>query len=179
MVKDITGSVTVRLGSLRKPLSAYCASAGISLSDGIRQLLGDTLTSRKSLSSDISFDDECDNRIRFNVRLTIQEYEAIRTRVNADGFTSVNRWIVSFIRANLQREPEFSETGLDALCESNRLLAPLARNLNQLSRDVHRSGIQVSTYRFRILEDLQTVVTAHIKVISRVISRNVGRWRSE
>lgn len=164
---------------MRDPLAAYCASAGISLSDGIRQLLGDRLTNRMSSNPVISFDDECDNRIRLNVRLTTQEYEAIQTRVNADGFTSVNRWIVSLIRANLQREPEFGGTGLDALYESNRLLAPLARNLNQLTRDVRQHGIQVPAYRFQILENLQKVIAAHIKVVSRVISRNVGRWRTE
>ena len=81
--------------------------------------------------------------------------------------------------ANLQKEPEFGEAGLDALHESNRLLAPLARNLNQLTRDVRQHGIQVAPYRFRILEDLQAVVSSHIKVIARVISRNVGRWRTE
>jgi hypothetical protein len=45
--------------------------------------------------------------------------------------------------------------------------------------DVRQLGIQVPPYRFRILEHLQTALTAHIKVVATVISRNVGRWRSE
>lgn len=118
-------------------------------------------------------------RVRLELRLTPRERAAIEDRCVTDGFTSANRWIVSLIRANLQKEPEFGETGLDALYESNRLLAPLARNLNQLTRDVRQLGIQVPPYRFRILEHLQTALTAHIKVVATVISRNVGRWRSE
>ncbi len=86
---------------------------------------------------------------------------------------------MSLIRANLQKEPEFGESGLDALHESNRLLAPLARNLNQLTRDMHQSGNQIPAYRFQILENLQKAITAHTKVIATVISRNVSRWRTE
>ena len=125
------------------------------------------------------FDDEPATRIRLNLRLMDAEYQTILKRVDADGFASANRWIVSLIRANLQKEPEFGETGLDALHESNRLLAPLARNLNQLARDVRQSGIQVPAYRFQILENLQKAISAHTKVIATIISRNVGRWRSE
>lgn len=125
------------------------------------------------------FDDEPATRIRLNLRLMDAEYQTILKRVDADGFASANRWIVSLIRSNLQKEPEFGETGLDALHESNRLLAPLARNLNQLTRDVRQSGIQVPAYRFQILENLQKAISAHTKVIATIISRNVGRWHSE
>ena len=125
------------------------------------------------------FDDEPATRIRLNLRLMDAEYQTILKRVDAEGFASANRWIVSLIRSNLQKEPEFGETGLDALHESNRLLAPLARNLNQLTRDVRQRGIQVPAYRFQILENLQKAISAHTKVIATVINRNVGRWRSE
>ncbi len=179
MVGNASGSVTARLGVLRQPLADYCVEHGVSLSDGIRQILCKTLTSGASTPEQVYFNNESTDRIRLNVRLMDAEYEAILKRVEAEGFTSANRWIVSLIRANLQKEPEFGETGLDALYESNRLLAPLARNLNQLTRDVRQHGIQVPVYRFRVLENLQTALTAHIKVVGTVISRNVGRWRTE
>ena len=179
MSRDPSGSVTVRLGVLRQPLVEYCAECEVSLSDGIRQILCQALSRDNANAEPVSFDNESTDRIRLNVRLMHAEYQAILKRVEADGFTSVNRWIVSLIRANLQKEPEFGETGLDALYESNRLLAPLARNLNQLTRDVRQQGIRVPPYRFSILEHLQTALSAHIKVVANVISRNVGRWRTE
>ena len=55
----------------------------------------------------------------------------------------------------------------------------LTDDSDQLARDVRQLGIQVPPYRFRILEHLQTALTAHIKVVATVISRNVGRWRTE
>jgi len=128
MTKDQTGSITVRLGTMREPFARVCDARGMSVSNGIRQLVAE---------------------------------------------------IVALIRANLQREPEFGETGLDALYESNRILSPLARNLNQLARDIHQNGSRISAYRFQILENLQKIIPAHINVIARVISRNVGRWRTE
>ncbi len=176
---DNSGSVTVRLGVLREPLADYCFAHGIKTSDAIRELIRKALVQVSVVKSPIHVEDESEPRVRLELRLTPQEHAAIQLRCDSEGFTSPNRWVVSLIRANLQKEPEFGEYGLDALYESNRLLAPLARNLNQLTRDVRQSGIQVATYRFRILEDLQTTVSAHIKVIARVISRNVGRWRSE
>lgn len=179
MPRDSSSSVTVRLGVLRQPLAEYCVEHGVTLSDGIRNILCKTLTSVVSTPELVSFNNESTDRIRLNVRLMEAEFEAILKRVDAEGFSSANRWIVSLIRANLQKEPEFGETGLDILYESNRLLAPLARNLNQLTRDVRQHGIQVPAYRFRVLENLQTALTAHIKVVATVISRNVGRWRSE
>lgn len=179
MATDQSGSVTVRLGAVREPLAAYCAAAGVSTSDAIRELIWKSLIGNPVTDRPIHIDDESSPRARLELRLSPREYAAIQVRCAAGGFTSPNRWVVSLIRANLQKEPEFGEAGLDALHESNRLLAPLARNLNQLTRDVRQHGIQVAPYRFRILEDLQAVVSSHIKVIARVISRNVGRWRTE
>ena len=179
MANDSSGSVTVRLGAIRQSLADYCAEHGVSLSDGIRQILTQTLAQKSYSMESARFEDESAARIRLNLRLMDDEYQTILKRVDADGFSSANRWIVSLIRANLQKEPEFGETGLDALHESNRLLAPLARNLNQLARDIRQSGIQVPAYRFQILENLQKAISAHTKLIATVISRNVGRWRSE
>ena len=179
MVGNASGSVTVRLGALRKPLAIYCAASGASASEAIRDLLSKSLRDKPTSGDTTHIDDEYGPRVRLEIRLTTKERSALHDRCVTDGFTSANRWIVSLIRANLQKEPEFGETGLDVLFESNRLLAPLARNLNQLTRDVRQLGIQVPPYRFRILEHLQTALTAHIKVVATVISRNVGRWRSE
>jgi hypothetical protein len=174
-----SGSVTIRLGGLKERLANYCAAAGVNTSDAIRQLIWKSLEHYPSSDRPIHIEDETSPRTRLELRLTPREHAAIQKRCIEEGFSSPNRWVVSLIRANLQKEPEFGETGLDALYESNRLLAPLARNLNQLTRDLRQTGIQIAPYRFRILEDLQTVVFAHIKVIAKVISRNVGRWRSE
>lgn len=178
-MKDLSGSVTVRLGSLREPLAIYCAASGISTSDAIRELLSRNLLALPASVIPINIDDESEPRVRLELRLTPKEHAAVQVRVIAEGFTSANRWVVSLIRANLQKEPEFGETGLDALHESNRLLAPLSRNLNQLARDIRQSGIQVPVYRFQILENLQKAISAHTKVIATVISKNVGRWRCE
>ena len=179
MVGKPSGSVTIRLGSLREPLATYCAASGISTSDAIRELLSKKLLALPVSVMPINIDDESEPRVRLELRLTSKEHAAVQARVVTEGFTSANRWVVSLIRANLQKEPEFGESGLDALHESNRLLAPLARNLNQLARDVRQSGIQVPAYRLQILENLQTAIAAHTKVIATVINRNVGRWRSE
>jgi len=179
VAKDQSGSVTVRLGALREPLAIYCAASGISTSDAIRELLSRNLLELPASVTPINIDDESEPRVRLELRLTPKEHAAVQARVISEGFTSANRWVVSLIRANLMKEPEFGETGLDALHESNRLLAPLARNLNQLTRDIRQNGIQVPAYRFQILENLQKSISAHTKVIATVISRNVGRWRSE
>lgn len=178
-MKDLSGSVTVRLGALREPLAIYCAVSGISTSDAIRELLSRNLLALPASVATININDESEPRVRLELRLTPKEHAAVQVRVMTEGFTSANRWVVSLIRANLQKEPEFGETGLDELHESNRLLAPLARNLNQLARDIRQNGIQVPAYRFQILENLQKAISAHTKVIATVISRNVGRWRSE
>ena len=179
MVGNASGSVTVRLGALREPLAIYCAASGASASEAIRELLGKSLLDLSASDNSIHIDVESVPRVRLELRLTPRERAAIEARCARDGFTSANRWVVSLIRENLMKEPEFGETGLDALHESNRLLAPLARNLNQLARDVRQSGIKVSAYRFQILENLQKAILAHTKVIATVINRNVGRWRSE
>lgn len=171
--------MTVRLGSLRDSLSDYCLARSISLSDGIRQIISESIGRKTPSHQATCFDDNPGPKIRLELRLTPQELQAILKRVDDEGFTSANRWVVSLIRANLQHEPEFGEMGLDVLYESNRLLAPLARNLNQLTRDLRQNNIQIPAYRFRILENLQTALSAHIKVIATVISKNVGRWRSE
>ena len=149
------------------------------LNEGARHLIAEALANKQSTAKIVSFQDDSATKITMGIRLTSEEWQTIKKRADIEGFTSANRWVVSMIRANLQREPEFGESGLDALYESNRLLAPIARNLDQLTRDVRQNGIQVAVYRFQIMESLHKSISAHIRVIAKVVSRNVGRWITE
>ena len=105
MKKVPSGSVTVRLGALCEPLASYCAASGISTSDAIRKLLSRNLLALPASVTPINIDDESEPRVRLEIRLTPKEYAAVQVRVVTEGFTSANRWVVSLIRANLQKEP--------------------------------------------------------------------------
>lgn len=114
-------------------------------------------------------------RMQVNIGLTPDEHRHV---VQLAGQQRIGRttWIVNLIRAHLSREPQFAPHEVDALMESNRQLAAVGRNLNQIARHLHlnpNACYPVTTESFAALAEQ---IREHRSTIARLMEANLNRW---
>jgi hypothetical protein len=166
--------LAVELGPLKAQWEAYCQRTGVSASEAVRLLVGRELgsvshTAQRFVPADIGAP-----RQRIEIRLTPNEFVALRDVADATGF-SVNRWLVAMVRAQLASEPQFGQHELAVLAASNSQLAAIGRNLNQIARALNAHEL-VEAYRLKVLETLKTEVDTHLDAVNRIIRANLDRW---
>lgn len=114
-------------------------------------------------------------RVQTNIGLTPDENHRVAELAAKQG---VNRttWIVNLIRAQTLREQQFSPAELDALMESNRQLAAIGRNLNQIARNLN---LDLNAGRSVTVEAIETIageIKQHRRKVSTLMDANLNRW---
>ncbi|KVE37235.1 hypothetical protein WS68_03205 [Burkholderia sp. TSV86] len=114
-------------------------------------------------------------RAQINIGLTPDEHYQVELRARQQG---VNRttWIVNLIRAHILREPQFSTAELDALMESNRQIAAIGRNLNQIARNINMDPNAMRSVTLEAIETLVADLKQHRAHVARVMDTNLDRW---
>jgi len=166
--------MAVELGVLKPQWEAYCRRTGVTPSEALRTLVGQALGSAHHAAYDACFVDTGLPRQRVEIRLTQGEYAALCEVAQAAGF-SANRWIVAMLRAQITARPQFGESELTVLAESNTQLAAIGRNLNQIARALNRQET-IAPYRLKILQTLKVEVDEHLDTVTAVIRANLDRW---
>ncbi|WP_083452113.1 plasmid mobilization protein [Candidatus Burkholderia verschuerenii] len=114
-------------------------------------------------------------REQINIGLTPDEHYQVESRAKQQG---VNRttWIVNLIRAHVLREPQFSTAELDTLMESNRQIAAVGRNLNQIARNINMDPNAMRSVTLEAIETLVADLKQHRAHVARVMDTNLDRW---
>lgn len=182
--------VTVELGPLKQPWLAWCATANVTPSAALRQVIERLVTgARPSPADEPAHAIQADARERAShiqrVRLTPSEFAAATRRAQAGRFT-VPRWIASLIRAHLTKGPEFDEHELLALGQSNLRLLQIGRNLNQIAHALNAEALNAPFHKpgpyqdpatiGQAIESLRADIQAHVQSVSRVMEANIHRW---
>jgi hypothetical protein len=167
----------VELGAVRPRWDAWCARRGVTVGEGVRQLIAVAVNAE---AADRPGEIECgltrpivgESRSRVEIRLTAAEKMVVEQRAAASGLHS-NRWIVALIRAQLTREPQFGTRELLLLSASNQQLAVISRSLGQLARG---GGVGLMCQELADFEGIREQIDAHLRVIAGVIRANLDRW---
>jgi hypothetical protein len=166
----------VELGGIRADWNRRCMSRGVTPGEGVRQLIAAAL---RLDANDLQGETERnwiatnEARMRTEIRLTHAELKAVEQRAEASGLTS-NRWIVTLIRAQLMREPQFGVHEMRLLSDSSQQLALINRWLGHLAREGHAGrmapvgGSDIAAIRHQI--------DAHLRAVASVIRANLDRW---
>jgi len=110
---------------------AFCQAQGVSESD----MLG--LMFEKVTAGNVAIDHRGLKETKtdqIKIRLNTRDMKRITERAKAEGFTSRTAWLTAVAMANLNREPVLTESEIQALRTSNRELAAIGRNLNQIAK---------------------------------------------
>lgn len=110
-----------------------------------------------------------------HVRLAEHEEREVALRAKRDGTTRPG-WVRKVVRAALHRSPQFSEREELALLESNRELAALGRNINQIAHQLNISLNAADLVNAQLLRDLDATIQAHRDKVYALINANWGRY---
>ncbi|AIP29928.1 hypothetical protein DR64_331 [Paraburkholderia xenovorans LB400] len=168
----------VELGAARLRWDDWCMRRGLTAGEGVRQLIAaaidDDADDRPgALDPGLTRPVVGEPRSRIEIRLTMTELKAVEQCASAMGLSG-NRWIVSLVRAQLAREPQFGEHEMQALSESNRQMAGISRLLGQFAR----SGMAGAVREDWMADwtEIRSRIDAHLRATAAVIRTNLDRW---
>ncbi|REE19382.1 hypothetical protein B0G71_2475 [Paraburkholderia sp. BL27I4N3] len=168
----------VELGEMRPGWDQWCARRGMTVGEGVRQLMASAL---RADADDTDIRAEANprwsavgvSRTRIEIRLTLAEQEAVERRAVVSGLTS-NRWIVALIRAQFLKEPQFGVQEMQVLTDSNRHLAAINRWLGQIARD--GSLADIGRNGGGNMDAIRDVIDLHLRAVAAIIRANLDRW---
>ncbi len=169
----------VDLKDLKAPWSDWCASRNLTPSEAVRRVLRTVLSTDPVADPPLKEDDESDgegtgNR-RLQVTLTTAEHAALVALAAQEGMT-VPRWLRGVVRLHLTGDRQFGEKEIEALARSNQVLLALARNINQIGRNLSaRTNSDVLT--LAQIEFLIEQLKSHTEAVGALLNANEARWR--
>ena len=119
---------------------------------------------------------------RVATRFSIDEMTELKR--HARDFGSVQAWLVALARAHIvPGAPQFTDAALQALYESNRELAAIGRNVNQIAHalnlDLQQSGqLRSSANLVDELATLKGRIDAHTQRVLEVFVESTSRWNA-
>lgn len=116
---------------------------------------------------------------KVTVRFTDQEKVALLSKAELEGYGNPTRWATAVLRAALHREPVLTDSEIAALRESNRQLAAIGRNLNQVARALNIEFRESDKLKREAIERLVERIEQHKGLVSGLIDRNLNRWGSD
>jgi hypothetical protein len=84
--------------------------------------------------------------------------------------------VTSLVLSALHREPVLNSDEIAVLRESNRQIAAIGRNLNQLVRALHtdaRISNRITRAEVKILGDQ---IEDHVSKVAELLEKNLNRW---
>jgi hypothetical protein len=173
-----SGRINIELGPLKARWLGYCATHGVTPSEGFRQIVKKLTAGGKAPIPERGESEQGNRIVRKVIRLTAEENDRVGTHARADGY-SASRWLVALIRAHVYDAPQLGQVELAALAKSNLVLLAIGRNLNQIAKAMHVAGGSVSAGR-RVpderIAELRTHINEHTQLVTKVLAENVRRW---
>ncbi len=113
---------------------------------------------------------------KVTIRLSKNDAEKLLNQAKEEGYITTTNWVTSCVLANLHREPILSKPEIQALRESNRYLAAIGRNLNQMTRVLNIDFRQSNKVTREMIEELNSRLENHKAEVSKLIDKNCKRW---
>jgi hypothetical protein len=114
-------------------------------------------------------------RVQVKIGLTPEENASVVQLALSQGIVRTT-WIVNLIRAHVTREPQFVQSEVDALMESNRQVAAIGRNLNQIARHLNLNPNACYPMTRESVAALAQQLGEHRTVVARLLDANLNRW---
>jgi hypothetical protein len=91
----------------------------------------------------------------------------------------LSRWLSSLVQSNLTGQPVMSTAELQALKTSNRELAAVGRNINQIAKALNQAFYETEKVRIDTLAELAAVIDANSKAIWALVRASQNAWEAE
>lgn len=115
---------------------------------------------------------------RLEIHLPKFLIEAAKERAKTQGMAT-SRWIKSLVQTNLIQTPVLIDSALMAVKESNRELAAVGNNLNQIARRLNESVFKIEMVRIEKLEEVDSAVKSLRVELKKLIRVSQDAWGVE
>nr|WP_317623833.1 hypothetical protein [Acidovorax sp. SUPP3334]BDH38342.1 plasmid mobilization relaxosome protein MobC [Acidovorax sp. SUPP3334] len=174
------GLVTVDFGpALKTQWLTWCADRNLRPAKALRSLIerviaeGLELAPRASdepVQARVASEPDRGPKIGREVYLTPSENAAVEAVAESQGF-GVHEWVVGAIRAGVAGAPSYGQEELQALTQSNALLAQLVVDLSALRKRQDDDQLAAA------LAQVEGAVRHHVETVSAVMAQGARRWQ--
>jgi len=113
---------------------------------------------------------------KLTIRLSSKEHELLVKRIQQEGFPSKTSWLKNVVQFLLKRDPVLTDAEINALRESNRELAAIGRNLNQIAHVLNSDARVPDKLTFKTILELKTYIDKERNKISELVNKSLNRW---
>lgn len=115
---------------------------------------------------------------RLTVRLPAFVRAAAAARASARG-QRVTPWVAALVQSHVAATPVLTEAELQAVEASNRELAAVGRNINQIARALNEAHFQTERVRLDRLADLSEKIDSLREAIRGLVRASRNAWGAE
>lgn len=103
--------------------------------------------------------------------------DEINLRAKTKGM-KFSRWVAALVQSNLMRDAVLSTDEIQLLNASNRELAAIGRNLNQIAKALNERFHETDRIKLEHLNELNKAIEQHDKTIRRLIRASQQSWEA-
>lgn len=126
----------------------------------------------------IALDAENADLDRMTIRMPRFLMEAAKKRAKAKGMAS-SRWVVAMVQSNLLGQPVMNDAEVMELEATNRELAAIGRNLNQIAKAINAGSYDAERVQLDELAELRQVITENRDSIRALVRATQNAWQSD
>ena len=172
LYEAVMARIEIRLSDEEKSnLRLFCQSKGMTASTMLRTLINQ---SSPDVTGTSDFHEVKTNKI--TVRLTSYNLQLLAKKAKAEGYVSQTNWTTACVMSQLYREPVLSADEISALRESNRQLAAIGRNLNQIARVLNIEFRESDKITKEMVTAISKHIETHISQVYQLLTKNRTRW---
>lgn len=114
---------------------------------------------------------------RMTVRMPRFLMESMKARAKSKGM-ALSRWVTALVQSNLTGQPVMTVNELAELQASNRELAAIGRNINQIAKALNEAFYQTEQVRLDKLIELSQAITKNRSVIRALVRASQNAWKA-
>ncbi|MCL1080203.1 plasmid mobilization relaxosome protein MobC [Parashewanella spongiae] len=149
----------------------FCNSHGMSEAEMLRMLIN--RVSPEASNTDHFRENRND---KVTVRLSNENHKKLSYRAKSEGYLSDTSWVNASVMANLYREPILTQEEMGVLRDSNRQLAAIGRNLNQIARVLNIEFRESDKITKSMIQGLSEQINEHKNKVYKLLHQNRHRW---
>ena len=109
------------------------------------------------------------------IRLPRFLIEAAKEKASTQGMAT-SRWIKSLVQSNLIQSPVLTDSAIDAIRESNREIAAVGNNINQISRKFNESVFNADMVTIKKLEEIDFAIDSLRLELKNLVKVSRDGW---
>lgn len=142
----------------------------------LRALIDEVISGQRRVTTDADHS-SAPKKNRVYLRFTERQYKKIHSLAITQSFDNATKYVKSLVLGAITKSPILTEDEINILRESNRELAAIGRNLNQVAKKLNIEFRDRESLTKQMIEELIDTVDEHRDRVSELIEKNLTRWK--